>query len=230
MVMATELLDYIFDSKKPAFYPEFESWVKGSRRFKAFAATYRAKIRAKLKGVRDEGGLKDLRAELETAVLLLNEAQFALEYEKNAASKQRNPDFTVTFKTHTPFNVEVRRLRSLELEDRDAEARMGKLMTVLSDKIKQMPPSMINLLWLSSEGAISDAALNQAMLTLRQLADRKNEDYFTRRGFESAADFLKQHQRLSGIVLRQTGKNTVWLNAAAKHKTPPDIVKAVQRL
>jgi hypothetical protein len=30
MVMTTldDLLDYIFDGKKPAFYPEFEGWVR----------------------------------------------------------------------------------------------------------------------------------------------------------------------------------------------------------
>src|SRR3990172_7973510 len=123
MTALDDLLDYIFDGKKPALYPEFEGWVRGSRRFKAFAASYRGKIRSKLKNVRDEGGMKDLRAELETAALLLGEERFTLEYEKYAASKQRGPDFTVTFKTHTPFNVEVRRIRSLELDDGDAEAR-----------------------------------------------------------------------------------------------------------
>ncbi len=122
-----DLLDYIFDGKQPALYPEFEGWVRGSRRFRAFATSYRGKIRAKLKNVRDEGGMKDLRAELETAALLLREERFTLEYEKYAASKQRGPDFTVTFKTHTPFNVEVRRIRSVELDDGDAEARTGQV-------------------------------------------------------------------------------------------------------
>src|SRR6185369_2610002 len=97
---------------------------------------------------RDENGMNDLRAELETAALLLREERFTLEYEKYAALKQRGPDFTVTFKTHTPFNVEVRRIRSLELDDENAEARIGKLMSVLCEKVRQMPPSIVNLLWL----------------------------------------------------------------------------------
>jgi hypothetical protein len=66
--------------------------VRGSRRFKAFAITYRSKIRAKLKNAREEGGMKDLRAELETAALLLREARFTLEYEKYAASKNVRSD------------------------------------------------------------------------------------------------------------------------------------------
>lgn len=230
MTALDDLLDYIFDSKKPALYPEFEGWVRGSRRFKAFAISYRAKIRTKLKNARDEGGMKDLRAELETVALLLREERFTLEYEKYAASKQRGPDFTVTFKTHTPFNVEVRRIHSVELDDGDTEARIGKLMAVLCDKVGQMPPSIVNLLWLIAEREISETDLTRAVMTLRQLAERKAEDFFTRRGFESAANFLKHYRQLSGIVLRQSGENVLWRNSLARHKAPPEIVTAIQRL
>ncbi len=230
MTTLDDLLDYIFDGKKPALYPEFEGWVRGSRRFKAFAMSYRLKIRTKLRNVRNESGMKDLRAELETAALLLREERFTLEYEVYAASKQRGPDFTVTFKTHTPFNVEVRRIRSVELDDGATEAHIGKLMAVLCDKVGQMPPSIVNLLWLTAEREISEADLTHVVITLRQLAERKAEDFFTRRGFESAADFLKQYQQLSGIVLRQLGANVLWLNSLARHKAPPEIVTAIQRL
>ena len=229
MTILDDLLDSIFDGKKPALYPEFEGWIRSSRRFKAFVTSYRSKIRTKLKNARDEGGMKDLRAELETAALLLREERFTLEYEKYAASKQRGPDFTVTFKTHTPFNVEVRRIRSVELDD-DTEARIGKLMAVLCDKVGQMPPSIVNLLWLIAEREISEADLTLAATTLRQLADRKAEDFFTRRGFANAADFLKQYRQLSGIVLRQSGENVLWLNSLSRHKIPPDLVTALQRL
>ncbi len=229
MTPLDELLDDIFDGKKPAFYPEFEGWIKGSRRFKAFAVAYRAKIRTKLKQVRDEGGMNDLRAELETAALLLREDRFTIEYEKYAASKQRAPDFTVTFKTHTPFNVEVRRIRGVEIDDGDTEARLVKLRAVLCDKVGQMPPSIVNLLWLTAERDISGADVTHAVITLRQLAERKTEEFFTRRGFESAAEFLKQYRQLSGIVLHQPGVNVLWLNALARHKVPPEITAAIQR-
>jgi hypothetical protein len=230
MTTLDELLAYTFDGGKPALYTEFEGWVRESRRFRAFATSYRGKIRAKMKSARDEGGMLDLRAELQAAVLLLREERFTLEYEKYAASKQRGPDFTVTFKTHTSFNVEVRRIRSAELPGRDAEARSGKLMAVLCDKVGQMPPSSVNLLWLVAEGKIAEADLTGATTTLRQQAERKAEDFFVRRGFASAAGFLKQYGRLSGIVVRQSGENMLWLNALARHKTPPEIVTAIQRL
>jgi hypothetical protein len=225
-----ELLAYIFDGKRTPLYREFEGWVRGSRRFKAFAIANGGKIRAKLRTVRDEAGMKDLRAELETAVLLLREERFTLEYEKYAASKQRGPDFTVTFKTHTPFNVEVRRMRGVELGEGDAEAHVGKLMAALCDKVGQMPPSIVNLLWLVAEGEIPEADLATALTTLRQLADRKTDEFFTRRGFDSAADFLRHYSHLSAIVLRQPGRNVLWPNSTARHKTPPDIVTAIQRL
>ncbi len=230
MTALDDLLDYLFDSKKPALYPEFEAWLRGSRRFKAFAVSYRDKIRTKLRNVRDEGGLKDLRAELETAALLLRDERFTLEYEKYAASKQRGPDFTVIYKTHTPFNVEVRHIRAVELDEGDTDAPTGKLMAVLCDKVGQMPPSIVNVLWLIAEREISEADLTRAAITLRELAERKAEDFFTRRGFENAADFLKQYRHLSGIVVRQSGENMQWLNSLARHKVPPEIVTAIQRL
>jgi hypothetical protein len=230
MATLDDLLSYIFDGKRPALYPEFERWVRGSRRFKAFATSYRVKIRTKLKHVGDEGGMKDLRAELETATLLLRDERFTLEYEKYAASRQRGPDFTVTFRTHTPFNVEVRRIRGVELNDGDADARLGKLMAVLTDKVGQMPPSIVNLLWLIAEREISEADLTRVATSLRQLAQHKADDFFTRRGFESAADFLKRYRQLSGIVVRQSGGNVVWLNALARHKAPGEVVAAIRRL
>jgi hypothetical protein len=225
-----DLLHYLFEGSKPSFYPEFEAWVRESRRYRAFVTTYRSKIRAKLTHVSGDNGLSDLRAELETAMLLLREEHFTLDYEHYAALKQRGPDFTVTFKTHTPFNVEVRRIRKVEADEDEAEARIGKLIAVLCDKIKQMPPSIVNILWLIADRDVTDADLAGATLMLRQLAERKTEEFFTRRGFESASAFFKQYRHLSGIVLRQTGSMVIWLNPLARHLVPPKIAAALRRL
>lgn len=230
MTSHDDMLNTIFRDQKPAFYAEFESWVRGSRRFKAFVIDYQTKIRAKLRNAGDDNGLLDLRAELETAALLLREKRFTLEYEKYASLKKRGPDFTVTFKTHTPFNIEVRRIRSFELDDGDTEARINKLMAVLCDKVGQMPPSIVNLLWLITEQELSESDLTRATAALRQLAERKVEVFFRRRGFDSATAFLKQYHQLGGIVLRQSNQNVVWLNSLARHKIPPEIVTAIQRL
>ena len=223
------LLDDLFAGRHGALRAEFDGWLRGSRRFAAFAETYRGKIRAKLRHAQDADGLRDVRAELEVAALLLGEERFAIEYEKYAAAKQRGPDFTVTFKTHTPFNVEVRRLRAAET-DADPEARAARLVYVLVDKVKQMPPSFVNLLWLSAEGQIAEADVPAAATTLRQLAERKADDFFTRRGYESASDFQRAYVRLSGVIWRWTGEPVVWLNPLARHKAPPEIITAIRRL
>jgi len=225
-----DLLDDIFDGRRPPLYHDFAAWARGSRRFSAFAATYRAKIRAKLRNARDDGGLLGLRAELATAALLLCEERFSVEYERYTALKQRGPDFTVTFKTHTPFNVEVRRMRGAELDGGDSDAQRAKLMAVLIDKVGQMPPSIINLLWLSDDGALAEADIAHAATTLRQLAERKSDDLFARSDFDSAADFLRRYQRLSGVVLRQADACLLWLNPIARHPAPPELITTIRRL
>lgn len=230
MAVLDDLLEYILDGAPSALYPELEGWLKSSRRFRAFAVSHRSKLRAKVRNVRDEAGLQDLRAELETAVLLLRAERFTLEYENYAASKQRGPDFTVTFKTHTLFNVEVRRLRGLELDAGDADARAGKLMGVLCEKLGQLPPGIINLLWLTSRSEIPPADVTRAATTLRQLADLKVEQFFTRRGLASAADFAKRYPRLSGVVLHRPGETVLWLNPLARRPVPPEIATALRRL
>ncbi len=230
MTALDDLLGYIFDGAKPALYAEFESWARESRRFHTFATHYRAKIRSKLKNVSGDSGLKDLRAELETAALLLRDERFSVEYEKYVALKQRGPDFTVIFKTHTPFNIEVRRIRSRELDTEETDAHSGRLMAMLGDKVGQMPPSIVNLLWLVAERELAEADLSRAVVALRQLAEHKDEDFFRRRGYKNAADFLKHFRQLSGIAVRQPGAPVLWLNTLARHKTPPDIVTAIQRL
>jgi hypothetical protein len=229
MTALEELLDSLFDGKRPALYADMEGWSASSRRFRAFVTTYRDKLRAKLKNARDEGGMLDVRAELETAALLLRAEQFSVAYEMYAASKQRGPDFTVTFKTHTPFNVEVRRIRRGGLDERGSDAHL-KLMAVLCEKVGQMPPGIMNVLWLIAEPQITESDIGRAALTLRRMADHHEGDYFTRHGLESAAAFRKQYPRLSAIVLRQPGAMVVWLNPLARHPVPPAIVTILRRL
>ena len=229
MTAGDDLLAYIFGDRRPAFYPSFAADVRASRRFRAFAHAYRDKIRAKLKNAGDDDGELDLAAELETAALLLREARFAVEYETYAAAKQRGPDFTVTYKTHTPFNVEVRRLRRLEPDADDAETRAARLAAVLVDKVDQMPPSIVNFLWLVNESPMTEADLARATAAFVRAAERKDDDFFARRGFVDTAGLLRQYPRLSGIVSHGPPVAGLWLNPAARHKSLPDIATALRR-
>ena len=119
----------------------------------------------------------------------------------------------------------MRRLYGLESTGSDI-----KMMSVLCNKVGQMPPSIVNLLWLVADRPVTGDELTEAVTTLRQLAERKEETFFVRGGFESAADFLRRYPRLSGIVVSQLTPLVVWLNPAARHKTPSKIAAAVQRL
>ena len=230
MSAVEDLVDYIFDSDQSALYFEFAEWVQASRRFKDFASTYRSKIRSKLRNVRDAEALNDVRAELETAARLLTEKQFALEYESYTAAKQRGPDFTVTYKTHTPFNVEVRRMRSVEPGTVDSDMLVDKLIAIVCEKVRQMPPSIVNVLWLITGNEISEPELSAAMLVLRQHAESKDETFFSKRRFESASAFLRQYQQLSGIMLPQSGENVIWTNPLARHKLLPGLISSLQRI
>jgi hypothetical protein len=106
-----ELLSYIFGDATDFFAAQVADWALSSKRFRTFALTYRDKIRKKIRGTRDPEGLRDLQFELATAYFLLQEQQFTVEYEKFGTGKQRTPDFSVTYRTNTIFNVEVKRLR-----------------------------------------------------------------------------------------------------------------------
>jgi hypothetical protein len=229
MAPLDDLLAEIFGGRRGPLCYELEEWLRASRRFEAFVTAHRAKIRAKLKYARDtEGGL-DVCAELEAAARLLREKSFTLEYERYAALRERGPDFTVTFKTHTPFNVEVRRVRGSELAEAGPEAQIAKLVAVLCDKVGQMPPAIRNVLWLTAENGIPEPSLAGATLLLRQLAERRVDNFFTQRGFEGAADFLRQYQRLNAVVLPQP-EAVVWANPLARAKLPGEIVTGLRRV
>lgn len=228
MTSLDDLLAATFDGRDRALYDEFAEWARDSRRFRAFALAYQSKIRAKLRNANDGGGMSDLRAELAAAARLLRDDRFTLEYEKYLAAKQRGPDLTVTFRGHTPFNVEVRRFRAVP--DEDPAARQIRLSAVLCDKVGQMPPGIVNLLWLDDAAVPAIADIEKTVADLRRAAERKEEATFTRRGFESAADFLRQFARLSGVALPRPGEVDLWLNPSARHKLPPAIINAIRRL
>ena len=101
----------------------------------------------------------------------------------------------------------------------------------------QLPSGMINILALGSDTERYQAAdVAAAMAGLRARAERKDDPFFTRRGFLSASDFLKQYQRLSAVLFHMplaTGDepaSLLWLNAIARHRLPNDLRNALQRI
>jgi hypothetical protein len=236
-MLINELLAHIFADQTHALAAQFGMWVASSARFRTFAEQYRDKIRKKVRSTRDQEGLNDLTLELEIAYLLLSERRFEVEYEKGGVGKQRGPDFCVTFRTHTPFNVEVKRLRSSAI-DRTAEPpEYSRIASTACQKIGQLPAGMINILAIGSDSEHNHiASVAAAMAGLRMRAERKDDPFFTRRGFLGASDFLKQYQRLSAVLFHASPSAgaeqpiQLWLNAIARQRLPNDLRNALQRL
>ncbi len=233
-----ELLVYIFEGKTHDLATQFAAWVMASARFKAFAETYRDKIRKKIRGIRDEQGLRDLQFELEVAFLLLQERHFAVEYEKGGVGKQRGADFHVTFRTRIPFNVEVKHIRFSEQEQRSEEQEFSKIVNTACQKIGQLAPGMINLLVVTYDTAIHGGYdVVASMSRLRLLAEQRDDAFFLKRGFEGSRDFLKQFQRLSAVLFRsnhvapgQAAQSIFWPNALARPRLPADLRRILEQL
>jgi hypothetical protein len=224
-----ELIAYLFGADHSALAAEVGPWLASSPRFRAFAETYRDKIRKKVRGPREDEALRDLMFELAIALRLVEDRRFAVEYESYGMG-QRAPDFRVTFRSGIRFNVEVRRLRGRAPNDTPADP--ARITRAVVDKLGQLPPSMINVLVLGSDDPASATdALAPALLGLQDRAAQKDDAFFEQRGFTGTRDFLRRYQRLSG-ALWLTGapgalQASLWRNPQARHPLPADLAKAL---
>jgi hypothetical protein len=225
-----ELIHYVFDGATTTLAVQCAAWMGGSRRFTAFVEAYRDKIRKKVSVCHDEDEQRNLQAELATAYRLLHDRRLAVEYEAYSAGKQRGPDFRVIFKTHTPFNVEVTRLRTGDSTPQGREANTAadpslchgspgayqrsvgalapsaagrKLLSTVGDKLTQMPPGIVNVLLVATDPPLYTLAdVTVAMRALKAQAEQGDELFFRRHGFDSAREFFKHSARLSALLLR----------------------------
>ncbi|OLC00543.1 MAG: hypothetical protein AUI15_07210 [Actinobacteria bacterium 13_2_20CM_2_66_6] len=224
-----ELIVYLFGADDSALAAEVGGWLASSPRFRAFAETYRDKIRKKARVLREDEARRDLAFELAIAVRLVEERRFAVEYESYGMG-QRAPDFRVTFRSGIRFNVEVRRLRGREPTGTPADS--ARITRAVIDKLGQLPPSMINVLVLGSDGpALAADALAPTMLGLQDRAARRDEVFFQRHGFAGSRDFLRHYQRLSGALWLGgepgAARASRWPNPQARHPLPADLARAL---
>lgn len=226
MMTISELIQAIFEDRYYPLTRPFESWVKDSRRFRTFAETYRGKIRKKIRVAQDAEQIASLRLELEVARWLVEDQRCAVEYEKLATNGGRSPDFTVAFRTNTHFNVEATRIRTTEADHAEG-ALQPKIISTIFDKVGQMQSGMVNLLVIGCDLPIPEADLLTATKALRLAAESKQESFFTARGFQSAADFLKQFQRLGAILI--WNDRLLWQNNLARHPLPKEIASFLQK-
>jgi hypothetical protein len=210
----------------------FADWMAVSPRFKAFADDYRGKIRKKFWNVPDEQARADLRCELQVAYLLLHEKRFAVEYERFGVGKQRGPDLTIIYRTHTPVNVEIKRLRPASQAADEPPGISTRLVNVLLDKAHQMPPGMLNILVVVAAEPYDETDLAVAAKLLKERADHKDDHYFARRRFADAREFLHYYYRLSAVCLcdlSAAAAPLLWTNKEARHPLPRDVGVAFMR-
>jgi hypothetical protein len=205
---------------------EVAGWLAGSNRFRAFVDANRDKIRKKLRGAADMEARRDVRAELRVAHLLLADRRIELAFEAYGSTK-RGPDFTVTFRGERSFNLEVTRPRR-------APAAAGFGGPLLA-KIRQLPPSVPNVVLLAVERGDPDALdVAAAARLLRDRADAKDETFFATRGFKGTREFYERYLRLGGVLVWSEAASgdaraATWDNRSARIALPKRAVRACVR-
>jgi hypothetical protein len=232
-----DLLGYIFEGQPHRLAQPMAAWLTASRRFAAFVTAYRDKIRKKLRVTQDPESLLDLRLELETAFLLLQERTLSLKYEPEPPGPVRRPDFAVTFTTSLTFMLEVTRLRAEKSgmasaaqgptqEQPPGTTMSERLADAICGKLGQLSPRRSNVLLVGVEapGQIP-RDLRTTMLAIQQRAERDEVTFLRRHRFRDRGDFFNHYQQLSEVLVRgaalQAEAGLVgWVNAQAKHPLP----------
>jgi hypothetical protein len=229
------LLATIFADTDQPLAVQCTRWIRSSRRFRSFVETYRDKIRKKVRQARDAQGLRDLRCELAVAFLLLEARELEVAYELATPGNRGGPDFTVVYKTHTPVQVEVKRLRAPAPGQEHVAAAATKILNALGDKFAQMQSGAINVLVLFVDRAeTSDSAAPDLLATMRTVQVRimaQDDAFFVGRGFGGVRAFIHASQPLSAIVLRteEPAAAALWRNPAARHRLPAGAATVLQR-
>lgn len=231
-----ELQAYLFDGKPHSLAPDMAKWLASSRRFTAFVETFRDKIRKKLRTTQDPQTLQDLRLELETAYLLLQEQPFSLVYEPQCGQK-RCPDFAVAFTTRLTFMVEITRLRSVLLPDQPFTTAAGvePLADTICSKLGQMLPGQSNVLIVGVDSLhLTQSDLQAVMLRIQQRAERSDPSFWQRYRLKDRADFFRHYQRLSevfvrGLHLQADAPVVEWVNPQAKDPLPGKVRTVFRR-
>ncbi|MGH2356949.1 MAG: hypothetical protein ACRDGJ_02920 [Candidatus Limnocylindria bacterium] len=193
-----------------------------SRRFRGFVETYHDKIRKKLRGAADGEARRDVRAELQVAHLLLADRRIELAFEAYGSGKG-GPDFSVTLGQQR-FNLEVTRLRGAP-----SPAAFGG---TLLPKLLQLPPSVPNVVVVTIAAAKADARdVDSAVRSLRAQADRKDEAFFTARGFLGTRGFYDRFLRLGAVLAWSEGavghaRAAAWTNPSARIALPEKALRA----
>ncbi len=234
-----DLLSYLFDGQPHVLAQPMAAWLASSRRFASFAATFRDKIRKKLRTTQDQKSLLDLHVELETAYLLLRERSLGLVYEPEQSKGIRSPDFAVSFTTSLTFMLEVTRVqvdvRNLADETREQPPLAVRLADAVVGTLGQLLPQRGNVLLVAIDAAdLLPGDIRNAMLAVQHRAERNDPTILLGHGFLDRADFFGHYGRLSEVLIRvqpseAAGALVTWINPQAKHPLPGRVRNVLYR-
>ena len=223
-IAVERLVTHLFDAAPAsAMADELTEWLAGSRRFRAFVEANRDKVRKKLRGTADADARRDVRAELRVAQLLLADRRIELAFEPYGSSTG-GPDFAVTYRGHRAFNLEVTRRRPESRSDADSGALLAKL--------RQLPPSIANVVLVAADDRAELLDIPAATRSLQARADAGDDRFFTERGLDGTRGFRQRWLRLGAVVAwfddRQGEARTArWNNPSARIPVPDAAALAV---
>ena len=201
---------------------ELTGWLASSPRFRTFATTYRPKIHKKVRSASGAEALRDVRAELLAAHRLLADSRFTVAYEAHGSGRT-GPDFSVTYRTTTAFDLEVTRLRT--------PPEPAVLAERIVAKLRQLPPSVPNVLFIASDQAASAVDVAGAVRLLRDRADARDDAFFARRGLDRGRGFSERILRLGAVIswCDEAGgdeRAERWVNPSARIALPDPVGRA----
>lgn len=228
MKKQADLMDYVFEEQPHLLSETLLEWMETSSRFTTFIETYRDKVRKKVRITREPESMLDLRGELEIAYCLLNDRRLTVAYEPYASKQGRSPDFAVTYRENTVFNIEVARLRveQIEADDIGLPQVEERILRILLDKLGQMLPGMPNLLVIHTGQELVDTIdLNGLMQMVKIRVEKKDPSFYAISRFINPAAFYKEFLNLNGILLWAVDAQ-LWVNKQAR----PGLAEKVTRL
>ena len=156
---------------------------------------------------------------------LLSDRRMDLAFEAYG-SRVAGPDFTVTFRGVTRFNVEVTRRRGAA----DGAAVADAVVT----KLRQLPPSIANVLVVVVDRPVAVADVDDAIRTLRASVDARHPATLARVRAADPRAFYERFLRLAGVIaFADEGPDgpraAVWPNPSATIALDPTTIRAVVR-
>ena len=208
--------------------------MEDSARFTLFVETYRDKIRKKIRLTRTPETSMDLSSELEVAYCLLNDRRLSVEYEPYASAKKRGPDFAVTYRANTVFNIEVARMRMDEngTAEHHLPHKEERFLRILLYKLGQMQAGKPNLLVIHTRRELARSInLGGLMQGIKTRVEGKDPSFYNISRYISPAAFYKDFLHLSAILLWSLSPDTqMWVNKQARPTLAPEILRLVSSL